>query len=231
MDYNTTLEMDRATLIERSFINTTYGWMSAGLALTGLVSTYIASSQTALAFLLANSWIIWVCFIAEFVIALTISNKHISGNASMIIFLLFSTLMGLSLAPIFLIYTKATIAKAFFSTAGMFGAMAIYGHTTKKDLTSVGSYAIMALWGIIIASIVNIFLRSPAADFIISIIGVVVFLALTAFDAQKIKQIAYSNMEATESQILKLAILAALALYLDFINLFLFLLRIFGRRD
>ena len=230
MDY-TTLEMDRTTIMEREFVSSTYGWMTAGLALTGLISTYMASNAQIMAFMFAHPWVIFVCFIAQIAMVFGISGRSISGNASMITFVIYSIITGVVFSTIFLTYAKAVIAKAFFSTAGMFGFMAVYGHTTKKDLTAVGSIGMMALVGIIIAMIVNMFLRSPMVDLVISVIGVIVFAGLTAFDAQKIKQIAHSNMETTNDQMLKFSIIGALTLYLDFINMFLFLLSILSRRD
>ena len=151
-----------------------------------------------------------------------------SLSAAQITFWIFATLMGLSLASIFIVYTGASITRVFFICSATFGAMSLYGYTTKRDLTAMGGFLIMGLFGIIIASIVNIFMQSPAMYFAISIIGVIIFVGLTAYDTQKIKNMYY----ATDSETLsgKKAIMGALTLYLDFINLFIMLLRLFGQR-
>ncbi len=230
MDY-TTYESNQSAIVVQDFVKSTYGWMAAGLALTGLVATYIASNTNAITFLVMNSWIIWTSIIVQFIMVFSISATRISGTTSMFIFIIYALLTGVNFSFIFLAYAKATIANAFFSTAGMFGAMAVYGHTTRKDLTAIGSIGFMVLIGIIIASLVNIFLHSSMLDFIISIVGVIVFAGLTAYDAQKIKWMAQNLPANNQDSVLKMSILGALALYLDFINMFLMLLRLFGRRD
>ncbi|MDY5260266.1 MAG: Bax inhibitor-1/YccA family protein, partial [Sodaliphilus sp.] len=154
-------------------------------------------------------------------------NKMSAGTASLL-FYLYSAITGVTLTPIFFAYTGDSIVKTFFITAGTFGAMAIYGYVTKKDLTKMGSILVMALIGLIIVSVVNIFLASSALAWGISAAGVIIFIGLTAWDVQKIKQMA---METSERNVGKLAAIGALTLYLDFINLFLYLLRIFGNRD
>ena len=154
-------------------------------------------------------------------------NK-MSLSSAQITFWIFATLMGLSLASIFIVYTGASIARVFFICSATFAAMSLYGYTTKRDLTAMGGFLIMGLFGIIIASIVNIFMQSPAMYFAISIIGVLVFVGLTAYDTQKIKNMYYATDSKVQSG--KKAIMGALTLYLDFINLFIMLLRLFGQR-
>lgn len=169
----------------------------------------------------------WVLFGAQFVIVLALSGgitRMSSGTASLV-FYVFATLMGLSLAPIFLAYTHASIAKTFFITAGMFGGMSVYGYFTTNDLSRMGSLLFMALIGLIIASVVNIFWANSTLDWIISFAGVLIFVGLTAWDTQTIKQWAQTALPGTYGHI---ATLGALSLYLDFINLFLYLLRFFG---
>ena len=223
--------IDRIEANLRSFVNQVYGWMSGGLALTALIAMWIAGNASAQIFIASHPWLIFLLFIAQIAMVFSIGGASISGSTATIIFIIYSALMGVNLSSIFWVYAKATIALAFFSTAGMFGAMAIYGYTTKADLTRIGSIAMMALIGLIIASLLNIFFRSSALDFILSIIGVVIFCALTAYDNQKIKQIGAQAISMDEDTTQRTAIMGALALYLDFINLFLFLLQLLGRRD
>ncbi len=231
-DYNTAAYHDSgvsAVVSENSVIKNVYLWMCGALAITGLVAYYVASNYAAMEFV---SKIFIGLLIAEFVlvIALTAAINKISALTATLMFLLYSVINGATLSAIFLVYSIGSIATAFFVTAGTFGAMAIYGSITKTDLTKVGNICIMGLIGIIIASLVNIFLKNSHVEMITSIIAVIVFVGLTAYDSQKIKQMLW-NAEVNDTT-QKLAVLGALTLYLDFINLFLQLLRLFGsRRD
>ena len=201
--------------------------MTLALIVTAFVSLYAGTSFTFLNFYFTNRWMMWVLFGAEIAIVLGVSggiNKLSSATASLL-FYLFAVINGLALSPIFVVYTGASIAKTFFITAGVFGAMSVYGYFTSKDLSRWGSILTMALFGLIIVSVVNIFLKSTAMEWIISGAGVLIFIGLTAWDTQQIKQMALQAPMETAG---KLATLGALSLYLDFINLFLYLLRFFG---
>ena len=201
--------------------------MFLGLLVTALVSFFCAGSPAVLSFYAQHSWMIWGLFIAELVLVFAISGgiNRMQSSTATALFFLFAVINGLALFPIFLVYTHVSIAKTFFITAGTFGAMSIYGFFTTKDLTRWGSFLIMALIGLIICAVINMFWANSTFDWIISGLGVLIFVGLTAWDTQKIKQwAATSPFEATG----KLATLGALSLYLDFINLFLYLLRFFG---
>lgn len=205
-----------------------YVRMFLGLLISGFVAVGIASSESAMYFIFGHSWVYWGMFIGMIVMAIAIPTamNRMSSTAIMMLFFLFSALMGASMASIFWVYKLGTIAYTFFITAGVFGAMSVYGYFTKSNLARMGTYCVMALFGLIIASVVNIFVASSTLDWIISIAGVLLFVGLTAWDTQQMKQIAAANLapELTD----KLATMGAMNLYLDFINLFLFLLRIFG---
>jgi uncharacterized protein len=209
-----------------NFMQRVYQWMAMGLALTGLAAFITIGNASLLRFLLQGG--MWVLFIAEFILViwLSASIQKISAQAATIGFLAYSVLNGVTLSSIFLVYTAASISSTFFITAMTFAGVSIYGWATKQDLTSVGSFCGMALWGVIIASIVNLFFHAPAFTWIVSYCGVAIFIGLTAYDTQRLKVI-HQNMAGAPEQ---LAIFGALILYLDFINMFLFLLRIFGRR-
>ena len=209
-----------------NFMQRVYQWMAMGLALTGLAAFITIGSPSLLSFLLHGG--MWVLFIAEFVLVvwLSASIQKISAQAATIGFLAYSVLNGITLSSIFLVYTAASISSTFFITAMTFAGVSVYGWVTKQDLTSVGSFCGMALWGVIIASIVNMFFHAPAFNWIVSYCGVAVFIGLTAYDTQRLKAIHQGMTNAPE----QIAIIGALMLYLDFINMFLFLLRIFGRR-
>ena len=233
----------------RSYMLKVYNYMGIGLVLTGVVAWFAAASAvttdpaqavgqlqngtlvTQWGSLIYASPLMWVIALSPLAIVLVLSFgiNRLSVPAAQAIFWGFSALMGLSLSSIFLVYTDASIAKVFFITAATFGAMSLYGYTTKRDLTSIGNFLIMGLIGLIIASVVNIFLASSALDFAISAIGVLIFVGLTAYDTQKIKE-SYSASFGAEV-LAKGAIMGALNLYLDFINLFLMLLRLFGNRE
>ena len=209
-----------------NFMQRVYQWMAMGLALTGLMAFITISNIPLMRFLLGGG--MWLFFIAELgiVIWLSASIQKISAQAATLGFLIYSVLNGMTLSGIFLLYTHASISSTFFITAMTFAGVSVYGWVTNQDLTSIGSFCAMALWGVIIASIVNIFFHAPAFYWILSYCGVAVFIGLTAYDTQRLKAI-HQNMPNAPEQ---LAIFGALMLYLDFINMFLFLLRIFGRR-
>ena len=205
-----------------------YVRMFLGLLISAFCAVGVASSPAALNFIFGNQLVYWGMFIAMIAMAWTIPariNKMSTGTCLML-FAVFSALMGCSLASIFVIYSLGSIASTFFITAGLFGVMSIYGYFTKSDLSKMGTFLSMALIGLIIASIVNIFLASSGLGWIISFAGVIIFTGLTAWDTQQIKQLAAMNLEPSMAD--KLATIGALNLYLDFINLFLFLLRFLG---
>ena len=201
-----------------------------GILVTAFVSLGIATTPSLLEVVFSSKILFFGLIFAQLglVIWLTAGINKMSAATASLLFYLYSAITGVTLTPIFFAYTGDSIVKTFFITAGTFGAMAIYGYVTKKDLTKMGSILVMALIGLIIVSVVNIFLASSALAWGISAAGVVIFIGLTAWDVQKIKQMA---METSERNVGKLAAIGALTLYLDFINLFLYLLRIFGNRD
>lgn len=213
---------------ERAFIRTTYMWMFGGLLLTALAAMTVITSP-ALRQLIFGTPLMWVLVIAELGLVMFLSWRvtRMSPAAAATTFFVYSLLNGLTLSAIFFVYQIGSIVQAFVTAAGMFAAMSVYGLVTKRDLTSWGSFFMMGLIGIVIASIVNIFLKSSGLDFVISILGVFIFVGLTAYDTQKLK--AYAQVEGPA--VTNFAVIGALALYLDFINLFLMLLRLFGRRD
>lgn len=206
-----------------------YTWMTLALVITGVTAYGVASSPTLLMSIYSNSAVMWGLIIAEFVLVFAISGaiNRLSLSTATLLFIIYSVLNGAMLSSVFVLFTETSIAKVFFITAGTFGAMAFYGYTTKKDLTSIGKILFMALIGLIIATVVNMFLKSSGFDYILSYIGVAIFVGLTAWDSQKIKQMLQTQYDMSEGA-QKLALLGALTLYLDFINLFLYLLRIFG---
>lgn len=205
-----------------------YVRMFVGLLISAFCALGVASSQAAVAFFFGNKIVFWGIFIAMLAMAFVLPARlnKMSTTSCLILFGVFSALMGIWLAPIFFIYRLGTIVYTFFITAGTFGAMSVYGYFTKSDLSKMGTYLYMALFGLIIAIIVNIFLKSSALEWAISIIGVLLFTGLTAWDTQAVKRMAAANLDPQLAD--KLATMGALNLYLDFINLFLFLLRIFG---
>lgn len=209
-----------------------YVWMALALVITGFTAYVVATNETILSLIYSSRGVIWGLAIAEFaiVIGVTAAINRLSLPVATLLFVLYSVINGALLSSIFFVYTTSSIAMVFFITAGTFAAMSIYGYTTKSDLTSWGKILIMALIGLIVASIVNIFMKSSGLELIISYIGVLIFVGLTAYDTQKIKEMFMQAPDASESM-QKYALLGALSLYLDFINLFIYLLRIFGRRE
>jgi hypothetical protein len=226
----------------RAYMLKVYNYMTTGLLLTGLVAYFFGKASivtgemgqivgvTSIGALLFNSPLKWVVMLAPlgFVFYLSAKINKMSVSSAQITFWIFSAIMGLSLASIFIVYTQASIARVFFISSGTFAAMSLYGYTTKKDLTKLGGFLFMGLIGIIIASLVNLFFQSSALHFAISVIGVLVFVGLTAYDTQSIKNMYYAG--DSESVGGKKALMGALRLYLDFINLFIMLLRLFGQR-
>ena len=204
-------------------------WMTLALAITGLTAYGVATSPTILSLIFSSKVTFFGLIIAEFALVFAISGaiNRLSLSTATMLFILYSVINGATLSSIFFAFSVATISKVFFITAGTFGAMALVGYTTKTDLTSMGKLLFMALLGIIIASVVNMFVASSGLDLILSYVGVLVFVGLTAYDTQEIKQMCQAAPDASEST-QKLALIGALSLYLDFINLFLYLLRIFG---
>lgn len=204
-------------------------WMTLALAITGLTAYGVATSPTILSLIFSSKVTFFGLIIAEFALVFAISGaiNRLSLSTATLLFILYSVINGATLSTIFFAFSVATIGKVFFITAGTFGAMALVGYTTKTDLTSMGKLLFMALLGIIIASVVNMFVGSSGLDLILSYVGVLVFVGLTAYDTQKIKHMCQSAPDAGEST-QKLALIGALSLYLDFINLFLYLLRIFS---
>ena len=209
-----------------------YVWMTLALMITGATAYGVATSPGIQMALFSNQLLFWGLVIAEFALVIGISAaiNRLSLTTATLMFILYSVINGAMLSSIFLIYTMSSIASVFFITAGTFGVMALIGYTTKKDLTSMGKILFMALIGIIIATVVNIFLKSSGLQMIVSYLGVLIFVGLTAYDSQKIKNMLQMAPDASEAS-QKLALLGALTLYLDFVNLFIYLLRIFGRRE
>ena len=213
----------------REYMLKVYNYMATGLGLTGLTAWLVAGNET-LVKTIFETHLFWVVALAPlgFVFYLSARLHKMSFSKAQTLFWLFAGIMGLSMASIFLMYTPVSIARVFFITSGTFAGMSLYGYTTKKDLTGWGSFLFMGLIGIIIAMIVNIFLQSSMLGFIISCVGVLVFVGLTAYDTQKIKEMYYASDHPEISG--KKAIMGALKLYLDFINLFIMLLHLFGQR-
>ena len=246
LDFNQrsyTKSVDQAAIDEglRAYMLKVYNYMTTGLVLTGFIAYFFGKASveaylpqgvvlTPLGNMLFNSGLAWVIMLAPlgFVFYLSARINKMSSSAAQITFWIFASVMGLSMASIFIQFTGESIARVFFITAGTFGAMSLYGYTTKRDLTKLGGFLFMGLIGIIIASVVNIFFQSGLMAFVISVIGVLVFVGLTAYDTQNIKNMYYGG--DSEEIGSKKALMGALKLYLDFINLFILLLQLFGQR-
>ncbi|MBA3947273.1 MAG: Bax inhibitor-1/YccA family protein [Herpetosiphonaceae bacterium] len=224
--------ISQAELRDRTLLQQVYAWMAGGLGVTGLVALWAYDSGFLETVLLQNSGIMFGLIFAELavVIGLSWTIRRMSVGIATAAFLAYAVLNGLTLSVIFLAYTAGSIASTFFVTAATFGAMSIYGYTTKRDLTKMGSLLIMALIGFLLASVVNIFLHSTVLYWIVTYIGVAIFIGLTAYDTQKLKRLSATIDGRDTSTFRKMVILGALTLYLDFVNLFLLLLRIMGRR-
>lgn len=222
----------------RSYMVKVFGYMFFGLALTG-ASSFGALYAPALQKMLftvdamgrvAPSGFTWLLFFVQLgvVFYLSLRIQSLKASTAQLVFWAYAVLMGLTLSSIFLVYTGASLMRVFFITSSVFGAMSLYGYTTKKDLSEFGSFLFMGLIGILLASVVNLFMKSSALEFVVSVLGVLIFTGLTAYDTQRIKELYYAHDSADTQS--KKAVMGALALYLDFINLFLFLLRFMGDR-
>jgi uncharacterized protein len=233
MDQRMLAQRGSAVAAHGEFVRRVYNWMGLGLALTALVALYTSSNHYLISMIFSNSMIFFGLIIGELALVLVLSAamNRIQASTAVLLFFLYSGLNGLTLSVIFLAYTQASVASTFFVTAGTFAVTSFYGYTTQRDLTSWGSFFFMGLIGIIIASVVNLFLHSAMIYWVVTYAGVLIFTGLTAYDTQKLKQMAMTGF-ASEEEERKTAVMGALALYLDFINLFLMLLRIMGsRRD
>ena len=231
--FNTAVQAENEMTLQRyvaGVMRKVYGKMTLGLLVTALTSFLMLSSDAVMNVFLGSRILFFGSFIAELVIVFYLSARidKLSTGTATLLFYLYSILNGLVLTPIFLVYTETSIAKTFAITAGTFGAMTIFGYVTRQDLSKIGSYLFMALLGLIVCLIVNMFLRNSMFDLMISCVGVLIFVGLTAWDTQAIKRMA---AEADQTTTGKVATMGALMLYLDFINLFIYLLRLFGSRD
>lgn len=226
-----TIALEKKKSAQMAVFRQVYIWMSLALFITGITALIVANNNSILYSLLSNQLLFWGLIIGEFVMVAVLAARihKLSLATATVMFIAYSVINGVTMSLLFLLYTSESIASTFFITAGTFGAISAYGYFTKKDLSSLGSILIMALIGILIASLVNIFLGSSTLYWIISYVGVAIFVGLTAYDTQKIKE-SIMNSDVNETAY-KIALMGALELYLDFINLFIYLLRIFGDRD
>ncbi len=220
----------RRAEIVNTFMRGVYGWMTAGLAVTAVTALAVAASPTMLNLIFSNMFVFLLLFVAQIGLVFYLSARinKLSASAATGLFLLYSALNGVTLSAILLVYAQSTIFSAFFTAAGMFAAMSLYGMTTKRDLTGMGQFMMMGVFGIIIAMVINMFVGSSAMEMAISVIGVIVFTGLTAYDSQKLRYMGETMPANDATAVRRGAILGALTLYLDFINLFLFLLRLMG---
>ena len=226
------ISAEEAALVQSRFFAQVYGWMAAGLGLTGGIALIASSSPALMEFVFGNRLVFFGLIIAEFLLVGFLSARAIEWSQGKVqaAFIGYAVLNGLTLSCIFLVYTYASIASTFFVAGGAFGVMSLFGYLTKSDLSGWGKLLSMALIGLVLAMVVNIFMRNSILETVTSFIGVLLFVALTAYDTQKLKQMALLGVTEGEEVSNKISVLGALTLYLDFINLFLFLLRIFGRR-
>jgi len=228
-----TVVKTRAEVLVSDYVRSVYNWMGIGLALTGFVAYYVSTSESLLRLVFGNPLLLMVLIVAELGLVFAIAGmvNRMSAATATALFVIYSGLNGVTLSSIFLVYVQTSIVSTFLICAATFIACSLYGWMTKRDLTSLGGFMIMGLIGIVIASLVNLFLQSSSVSAIISYIGVFVFIGLTAYDTQKIKNMAMTQPANLDGAVIrKGAILGALSLYLDFINLFLMLLSIFGQR-
>ena len=221
-----------AKAAQATLLRSVYLWMTLALIITGFVAMYVAKSYTLVNMMIQNSMMFWGVLIAEVALVWYLCARiyKMSFTTATILFIVYSILNGVTLSILLLVYTANSIATTFFVTAGTFGTMAIFGYITKKDLTRIGSLCIMGVIGIIIASLVNLFLQNSMMDMVISYIGVLLFVGLTAYDSQKIKRLLSGDDIEVNEVTQKIALMGAMTLYLDFINLFIYLLRILGDR-
>ena len=234
MESNVTAHQQESFKVKNNtaiYLTRVYNWMALALFITGLIAYYAASSEQLRNLIFGSKFVFYGLIIGELLLVVYLSRsiQKMSQSTAIFVFLVYAVLNGLTMSVIFMIYTTASIASTFYITAGTFGVMSLYGYYTKNDLTKLGNLAMMGLVGIIIASIVNIFFQNDMMGWIITYLGVAIFVGLTAYDTQKLKEIGANGFRNGESME-KTAIMGALTLYLDFINLFLFLLRIFGDR-
>lgn len=232
MDNNySTIALEKKKSAQMAVFRQVYIWMSLALFITGITALIVANNSSLIYSLMSNQLLFWGLIIGEVVMVAVLAARihKLSLATATVMFIAYSIINGVTMSLLFLLYTSESIASTFFITAGTFGAISAYGYFTKKDLSSLGSILIMALIGILIASLVNIFLGSSTLYWIISYVGVAIFVGLTAYDTQKIKE-SIMNSDVNETAY-KIALMGALELYLDFINLFIYLLRIFGDRD
>ena len=214
------------------YMSQVYLWMTAGLLLTATVAWFVAGSEALMSIVFGNSMsmIVLVVLMIGLPLGLQGMLPKLSAGVATLWFMAYSAVVGLVLSSIFMVYTGGSIASVFIITAGTFGGMSVYGMVTKRDLTSMGSFLIMGLWGLLLAMVVNIFLQSPTLHFVISGLGVLIFTGLTAYDTQKLRNFG-ENAPLGDTVVMRRGvILGALTLYLDFINLFLMMLRLFGDR-
>jgi len=220
-----------AQLHQRGILSQVYAWMTAGLLVTSAVASYTASAPSVLNLLYGNPFTIWVLFLVQIglVIGLSAAIDRLAPSAAIALFIAYAALNGLTLSAIFLVYTYTSIAQAFLATAATFLVMSLYGSTTKRDLSTTGNLLVMALIGFFIGSIVNLFWANSTLYWVLTYLGIAVFIGLTAYDTQQIKRLIQQAQDDTSAR--RVAIIGALKLYLDFINLFVLLLRIFGSHD
>lgn len=231
--YQTAAQAENSLTLQRyvaGVMRKVYGKMTLGLLATALTSYLMLSSPALLTMLFSSTFSIWILFAVELGLVIYLSARidKLSTGTATALFYAYSILNGVSLTPIFLVYTGVSIATTFAITAGTFGAMTIFGYVTRQDLSKIGSFLIMALFGLIVCALVNLFFQNTMFELLISCAGVLIFVGLTAWDTQAIKRM---SAEADPSMVGKIATMGALTLYLDFINLFLYLLRFFGNRD
>jgi uncharacterized protein len=217
---------------QRSVMVRVYGWMTLGLAVTALAAFYTLTHEALLNAVMTNMWVFIGLLVIELAMVMVLSMrlKQLTVNGARLGFIAYAALNGVTLSLLLLIYTAASVAQVFALTAGLFGVMTLYGYVTKTDLTRWGNLLLMGVLGLIVALVVNMFLRNTAIDLVLSALGVLVFVGLTAYDSQKIKRMA-ASVDPESEMGHKLSIIGALTVYLDFINMFLWLLRLFGKRQ
>lgn len=233
MEQEQTIEtVNVGSVADTGFIRRVYMWMSLGLLTTSLVALVVVGMPSLILTLVNNPFLFWGLLIGEVLLVIYLSARinKMSSLQAQVVYFLYSALNGVTLSLVLLVYTASSIASVFLVTAGMFAVVSVYGFMTKKDLSGFGQYAFMALIGIVLATVVNMFMKNSGFDLFLSYAAVVVFVALTAYDTQKIKALNYSIEMGGDAE-KKVAVLGALTLYLDFINLFLNLLRIMGKRN
>lgn len=232
-DHNNTI-LQNVQVRERTILKNVYLWMSAGLGVTALLAYAVAKSPSLLNALMGNAFGLILIIVGQFALVFYLSSRidRMSQSSAIGAFLAYSALNGIMLSSILLIYAGSVVSKAFVVSALMFASMSLWAMTTDRDLNRIGSYAAMGLWGLIIAMVLNMLFKSPAIDYLVSVVGVFLFLGLTAWDTQKIVAMnRHYGSQIDEDTFTKLSIIGALTLYLDFINLFLFVVRIFGRSN